>query len=278
MLITSIDPLRVYVNKRGLARFCTEEYKKPEEKNLKNTFMHLTNYSINKFSSKFAEKQGQSDVDSRFKRDFESVWKEIRKAGKDPEEVFDEIKKCCLKTICSVQPIMKYLYETGQAEDVTGQMCFEILGFDVILDENLKPFILEVNHAPSFNTDTKLDYEVKTEMLNSAIDLLSVDLNRRNDTLKQLKKLQQLRILRGNRERKSPFDRHALKVEFQHRFYSSIRNEGSFELVYPSQKFKEPYEEFMDFVETKYKEKFGMSKRKEKAESLEKVLPHKQSP
>lgn len=55
-------------------------------------------------------------------------------------------------------------------------MCFEILGFDVILDENLKPYVLEVNHAPSFNTDTKLDFDVKTEMLNSAFDILSMDL------------------------------------------------------------------------------------------------------
>jgi tubulin polyglutamylase TTLL6/13 len=37
-------------------------------------------------------------------------------------------------------------------------MCFELLGFDVILDSNLKPFLLEVNHAPSFATDSPLDY------------------------------------------------------------------------------------------------------------------------
>jgi len=39
-------------------------------------------------------------------------------------------------------------------------MCFEILGFDVILDSRRKadgqpiPYLLEVNHAPSFNSDT----------------------------------------------------------------------------------------------------------------------------
>jgi len=40
-------------------------------------------------------------------------------------------------------------------------MCFEILGFDVIFSINkhnkLKPVLLEVNHAPSFNEDTNLD-------------------------------------------------------------------------------------------------------------------------
>lgn len=36
-------------------------------------------------------------------------------------------------------------------------MCFEILGFDVIIDSKGKPYLLEVNHAPSFNDDTPLD-------------------------------------------------------------------------------------------------------------------------
>lgn len=44
-------------------------------------------------------------------------------------------------------------------------MCFELLGFDIIIDRNLKPYLLEVNHAPSFNTDTPLDYLVKKQLL-----------------------------------------------------------------------------------------------------------------
>ena len=40
-------------------------------------------------------------------------------------------------------------------------MCFEILGFDIMLDENLKPYLIEINHAPSFNTDSPLDEKIK---------------------------------------------------------------------------------------------------------------------
>ena len=36
-------------------------------------------------------------------------------------------------------------------------MCFEILGIDVIIDNTLKPWLLEVNHTPSFTTDSKID-------------------------------------------------------------------------------------------------------------------------
>jgi tubulin polyglutamylase TTLL6/13 len=36
-------------------------------------------------------------------------------------------------------------------------MCFEILGMDVLIDYKLKPYLLEVNHTPSFSTDTPFD-------------------------------------------------------------------------------------------------------------------------
>jgi len=40
-------------------------------------------------------------------------------------------------------------------------MCFEILGMDVIIDSKIKPWLLEINHAPSFATDTPFDYQIK---------------------------------------------------------------------------------------------------------------------
>lgn len=39
--------------KEGLARFATEDYKKPNKKNINDMCMHLTNYAVNKKSSKY---------------------------------------------------------------------------------------------------------------------------------------------------------------------------------------------------------------------------------
>lgn len=43
--------------------------------------------------------------------------------------------------------------------------CFEILGFDVLIDEKLKPWLVEVNHAPSFATDTPIDFKIKKDVI-----------------------------------------------------------------------------------------------------------------
>jgi tubulin polyglutamylase TTLL6/13 len=53
-------------------------------------------------------------------------------------------------------------------------MCFEILGFDVFLDEKLKPWILEVNHAPSFTTDSPLDFKIKKCLITDTLRLLNL--------------------------------------------------------------------------------------------------------
>lgn len=53
VLITSCDPFRVYVYDEGLARFATCLYEKPNNENLGNVYMHLTNYSVQRNSEKF---------------------------------------------------------------------------------------------------------------------------------------------------------------------------------------------------------------------------------
>ena len=53
VLLAGIDPLRIFLYDDGLARFATTPYKKVTKDNIKDTFMHLTNYSINKFSENF---------------------------------------------------------------------------------------------------------------------------------------------------------------------------------------------------------------------------------
>jgi tubulin polyglutamylase TTLL6/13 len=53
-------------------------------------------------------------------------------------------------------------------------MCFEILGFDIILSNKLEPFILEINYTPSFTTDSPLDKHVKKNLILDTVKLLNI--------------------------------------------------------------------------------------------------------
>ena len=53
VLLYGINPMRVYIHDKGIARFATEPYVQPKPSNINNLFMHLTNYAINKCNDAF---------------------------------------------------------------------------------------------------------------------------------------------------------------------------------------------------------------------------------
>jgi tubulin polyglutamylase TTLL6/13 len=76
-------------------------------------------------------------------------------------------------------------------------MCFEILGFDIFLDESLKPWIIEVNHAPSFVCDTPLDTKIKRGLLTDVFRLLNLSVSRRQKFKRDKANEFQKRALKG---------------------------------------------------------------------------------
>jgi len=65
-------------------------------------------------------------------------------------------------------------------------MCFQILGFDVLIDNKYKPYLLEVNASPSFSTDSSLDYKIKKNVLGDAFRMLNFSYKKRVKSIKQL--------------------------------------------------------------------------------------------
>ncbi|KPI97997.1 putative tubulin polyglutamylase TTLL2 [Papilio xuthus] len=52
--------------------------------------------------------------------------------------------------------------------------CFEFYGFDVLLDESMKPWLIEVNLSPALAADCEADVTVKQPMLHELFDLLGM--------------------------------------------------------------------------------------------------------
>ncbi|XP_072502248.1 tubulin polyglutamylase TTLL6 isoform X2 [Notamacropus eugenii] len=169
VLVTSCDPLRIFVYKEGLARFATTSYSNPCSDNLDNICMHLTNYSINKHSSNFVR-----DGNAGSKRKLSTFNAHMDKLGCDTVKMWRDIEDIIIKTLITAHPIIKHNYHTCFPNHIMNSACFEILGFDILLDRKLKPWLLEVNHSPSFSTDSRLDKEVKDSLLYDTLVLINL--------------------------------------------------------------------------------------------------------
>ena len=92
--------------------------------------------------------------------------------GINYNEVFKSIKILCIKTLMAVEPEittqMRVTKHKGQ--------CFEIYGFDVIVDDTFRPWLLEVNVAPSLSSSSPYDKKVKTTLLSDTMHLMGYNI------------------------------------------------------------------------------------------------------
>eukprot|EP00392_Amoebophrya_sp_AT5.2_P012913 g13020.t1 len=147
VLVTSITPLRAYLFEEGLARFCTVAYERPKAHNLANSCMHLTNYAINKKSADF---QPSRQHDDGSKRSLSSVFDLIyAEEGPSPDTMWQQIKELAERTLLAIKPSMIEHYGYFLAGKVGhhphGPKGFQIIGMDIIFEDNCRPKLLELN-------------------------------------------------------------------------------------------------------------------------------------
>lgn len=62
--------------------------------------------------------------------------------GVDIKTLKSKINDLVIKTMISAQPFLTHIYRLCQPNNLSNDMCFQILGFDIILDEFYTPFLL----------------------------------------------------------------------------------------------------------------------------------------
>jgi tubulin polyglutamylase TTLL6/13 len=73
--------------------------------------------------------------------------------GHDVEALKERIDDIIIKTLITGYPTLSKIQQTVHPDNYANDMCFEILGLDVMLDYNLIPVLLEVNEL-SFRSTT----------------------------------------------------------------------------------------------------------------------------
>jgi hypothetical protein len=183
VLITSYEPLKIYVFQEGLARFASEVYTTKIDKN--NKYMHLTNYAINKNNENFVYNENSEQDDVGFKWSLGAFCAHLEKAGIDMDLLWSRIYDLIIKTILSGE---HHVMNAMKKMNVGRSNCFQLLGFDVLVDSDLKPWVLEVNLSPSLVTDSPLDHSIKATLLKDTMNIVGVKrINRRVDQMQKMR-------------------------------------------------------------------------------------------
>lgn len=168
--VTQYDPLRAYIYREGLARFASAPYS-TEDACLSDAYRHLTNYSINKSAPNFCENAEVRQDNYGHKWSLSAFNKHLKCMGANVGLLWSRIMDLIVKTLFAVEPTIGS--RTRKVLDYAG-VCFEIYGFDVLVDDTLKPWILEVNLSPSMQAESPLDWQVKSSLLSDAFNLVGV--------------------------------------------------------------------------------------------------------
>ena len=202
VLIISFYPLRIYLYNNGLTRFATEDYKRGD---FDNVFIHLTNYSINKNNLKYKPNQNLTnfdfhknnnnsnninknisveeneenedyDEDYDFVEDY-SKWSLIelrhyfKKMGKEKimDKIWKQVQDIIIKTILSVADDYYKEISINKIHNL-----FELYGFDIMIDEKFKAWLIEVNINPSLHCTSPLDLNLKTDLITDILNVVGI--------------------------------------------------------------------------------------------------------
>ncbi|XP_077973438.1 uncharacterized protein LOC120338301 isoform X2 [Styela clava] len=156
--VPSFHPLTIYIYQEGIVRFGTDKFDLGQ---LGNVFSHLTNTSINKYGPAYSADKERVGPGCKwtltqlrhFFRQMDNV---------DETLLWQRITNIVVLTLATQAPTVP-----------KSQSCFELFGFDILIDQNFKPWLLEVNFSPALSMDCQADFIAKHSMLNDLIDLLN---------------------------------------------------------------------------------------------------------
>ena len=145
----------LYFCKEGHLKGCSELY----NLNNLNKYIHITNYSLQKNSNNFELYEIGNEMSYK---DFKNFLINENISLKKFDYMINQMK---ILIKISFQSVAKKLLKEKQV------LCFEIFGYDFILDNDFKLWILEINNNPGLSISSPVIEKLVPRMLDDAFRL-----------------------------------------------------------------------------------------------------------
>jgi len=218
VLVTSFSPLRIFFYNEGLGRFCTEKYQAPANES-STLLAHLTNTSLNCKSGTFHVSEDPGVQNQGHLWAWSAVASLLASHGVDVDMLMKRIYDLTIKTIASVQD--EVLASMHKYNVPSKDNCFQLFGLDVMVDDTLKPWLMEVNGNPCLEPFCSMETTIKAKLIGDMLRVLGF-VNRKKD-----------KAVNSDVPLSPAEQMEATKAMMEY------RNRGDFKMIYPSFKDQE---------------------------------------
>lgn len=169
VLVTSIDPLRLYIYENGLARFAVHDYQRTQFDDVQ---AHLTNARINKTSESYSKGTLHSESIENSKWSLRFLFEFLKTNGVDTENLMSKIEKAVTSVMIAGLSVVKGHHQRFVK---SRHISYELFGVDVLIDDKLNVSVLEVNISPDMSAkDSDLDRDLKSPMMNEILKIARI--------------------------------------------------------------------------------------------------------
>ncbi|XP_074868063.1 putative tubulin polyglutamylase TTLL9 isoform X3 [Carettochelys insculpta] len=156
VLVMSYIPLKAWLYRDGFARFSNTRF---TLSSIDDQYVHLTNVAVQKTAPDYDPEKGCKWTIQRFRQ-----YLTAKHGAEVVETLFAEMDNIFIKSLQSVQKVI-----------ISDKHCFELYGYDILIDQDLKPWLLEVNASPSLTASSQEDYELKSRLLKDTLHIVDME-------------------------------------------------------------------------------------------------------
>ncbi|OQS06659.1 tubulin polyglutamylase, partial [Thraustotheca clavata] len=161
VLVTSFNPLEAFFYQEGFVRLCTHKYSS-DSTEITNLFMHLTNSSIQKYGNMDDAIDNPVNNASSIeaggtKASLAYLWSRLAAMNAPVERIKEDI----INSLVAGEDSIPYQVNS-----------FDVYGYDILLDESFRPWLIEINSSPSMARENNLDYVIKDALMYDTMRLV----------------------------------------------------------------------------------------------------------